>query len=208
MTRLPQPGSDDGQWGDILNDFLSVAHNADGTLKSGAVGTTQIQNGSVSTIKLSPGVQNSLNNADSAVQSNIVTTKGDLLVATGNGTLTRLGVGSNNQILTADSNQASGVRWAGAASGGITRSIFVIASSTAAGSTASTDYTYFINGAATLTLPTAINNANRYSVTNTHSANVTIATTSSQTINGSTTISLILGQSVDLVSNGASWGIF
>ncbi len=33
MSRLPQPGSDKGIWGDVLNDFLSVAHNADGTLK-------------------------------------------------------------------------------------------------------------------------------------------------------------------------------
>lgn len=34
MTRLPKPGSDDGQWGAILNDFLSVEHNADGSLKN------------------------------------------------------------------------------------------------------------------------------------------------------------------------------
>lgn len=33
MTRLPTPGKDSGQWGNILNDFLGVAHNADGTLK-------------------------------------------------------------------------------------------------------------------------------------------------------------------------------
>lgn len=33
MTRLPTPGSDDNTWGEILNDFLSVAHNSDGTLK-------------------------------------------------------------------------------------------------------------------------------------------------------------------------------
>lgn len=33
MHRLPTPGSDDGTWGDILNDFLSVEHNADGSLK-------------------------------------------------------------------------------------------------------------------------------------------------------------------------------
>ena len=33
MTRLPVPGRDDGLWGDVLNDFLSVEHNADGTLK-------------------------------------------------------------------------------------------------------------------------------------------------------------------------------
>ena len=34
MARLPVPGSDDGTWGDLLNDFLVVAHNSDGTLKS------------------------------------------------------------------------------------------------------------------------------------------------------------------------------
>jgi len=31
--RLPVPGSDDGLWGSLLNDFLSVEHNGDGTLK-------------------------------------------------------------------------------------------------------------------------------------------------------------------------------
>jgi hypothetical protein len=34
MTRLPIPGADNGRWGDILNDFLSVEHNNDGTLRS------------------------------------------------------------------------------------------------------------------------------------------------------------------------------
>ena len=39
MPRLPQPGSDKGQWGTILNDFLSVEHNSDGSLKdSGTIG--------------------------------------------------------------------------------------------------------------------------------------------------------------------------
>lgn len=33
MTRLPVPGKDGGLWGDLLNDFLSVEHNGDGTLK-------------------------------------------------------------------------------------------------------------------------------------------------------------------------------
>lgn len=34
MARLPVPGSDNGVWGTILNDFLSIEHNTDGTLKS------------------------------------------------------------------------------------------------------------------------------------------------------------------------------
>jgi hypothetical protein len=33
MTRLPVPGSDSGQWGDILNNYLSQSHNSDGSLK-------------------------------------------------------------------------------------------------------------------------------------------------------------------------------
>lgn len=37
MARLPVPGSDDGTWGDILNEYLQQSHNADGTLKSAAI---------------------------------------------------------------------------------------------------------------------------------------------------------------------------
>ena len=32
MARLPVPGDDKGTWGEILNDFLLVEHNTDGTL--------------------------------------------------------------------------------------------------------------------------------------------------------------------------------
>src|SRR5580700_8150622 len=35
--RLPIPGSDNGTWGNILNGFLEVSHNADGTLSTSAV---------------------------------------------------------------------------------------------------------------------------------------------------------------------------
>lgn len=37
MARLPVPGNDQGTWGDVLNDFLDVSHNADGTLKNSIV---------------------------------------------------------------------------------------------------------------------------------------------------------------------------
>lgn len=35
MARLPTTGGDSGVWGDILNEFLAVEHNTDGTLKTG-----------------------------------------------------------------------------------------------------------------------------------------------------------------------------
>ena len=44
--------------------------------------------------------------------------KGDLIVATGNDTPARFGVGSNGQVLTADSASAAGVKWATPAAGG------------------------------------------------------------------------------------------
>jgi hypothetical protein len=33
MSRLPQVGGDSNEWGNILNDYLSVSLDADGTLK-------------------------------------------------------------------------------------------------------------------------------------------------------------------------------
>lgn len=43
--------------------------------------------------------------------------KGDLIVGTGADTFSRLAVGSNNQVLVADSAEATGVKWATASSG-------------------------------------------------------------------------------------------
>lgn len=37
MARLPVPGSDSSVWGVVLNSFLQVEHNADGSLKKGAL---------------------------------------------------------------------------------------------------------------------------------------------------------------------------
>lgn len=37
MPRLPIPGGDSGTWGGILNEYLSVSHNADGSIKSSAI---------------------------------------------------------------------------------------------------------------------------------------------------------------------------
>lgn len=34
VARLPVPGGDDGDWGDVLNEFLLVEHNVDGTFSS------------------------------------------------------------------------------------------------------------------------------------------------------------------------------
>lgn len=46
--------------------------------------------------------------------------KGDLVVGTGADAFSRLAVGTNGQVLTADSAEATGLKWASAAGGGMT----------------------------------------------------------------------------------------
>ncbi|HEX7633121.1 MAG TPA: hypothetical protein VF401_02210 [Candidatus Saccharimonadales bacterium] len=56
MARLPQPGQDDGTWGDILNDFLLREHNTDGSLKIRTDGTVApLSGGKVPTANLGSG---------------------------------------------------------------------------------------------------------------------------------------------------------
>ena len=71
MARLPNPGGDNGNWGTILNDYLSQVHNPNGTLKNdvvtssaiadNAVNATSIADGSITEALLSSSVQTKLN---------------------------------------------------------------------------------------------------------------------------------------------------
>jgi hypothetical protein len=47
------------------------------------------------------------------IPATIVDAKGDLIAATADNTVARLPVGSNGQVLTADSTQTTGLKWAG-----------------------------------------------------------------------------------------------
>lgn len=55
MPRLPQPGADAGNWGDILNDYLSTAHSSDGTLKTDTVGAAQLKTNAVASASIAAG---------------------------------------------------------------------------------------------------------------------------------------------------------
>ena len=187
MSRLPVVGQDDDIWGEVLNDYLSVSHGADGTLKSaavagaiadgsvsgsklsaGSVTNSKITDGTITEAKLDAGVQaklaagggdptmggdlsgtagnaqivagavgstelaaGSITDAKVAAGANIaqskvanlttdlsgktdkatLTTKGDIYAAAAAANPTRLGVGGDGQVLTADSTQTAGLKW-------------------------------------------------------------------------------------------------
>jgi hypothetical protein len=67
-ARLPIPGGDDGNWGSILNDYLSVELNSDGSLKRGPEidAAYDKPTGGIPLTDLAPGVQASLTKANNA----------------------------------------------------------------------------------------------------------------------------------------------
>ncbi len=92
--------------------------------------------------------------------------------------------------------------------GGISRSINSVSGTTSAGSTANTDYVYLCSGTFTITLPTAVGNTNLYTIKNVGTGIITIATTSSQTIDGVTTQVLPTQYgSVGIVSDNSNWSL-
>lgn|GEM_PF-941387 len=108
MSRLPTPGSDDDVWGMVLNDFLSQVHNSDGTLKAGSVTDGVI----ASTANISQSkVQNLTTDLAGKVGTSTITAKGDLLAGTATSTISRLGIGSNYQILKANPAATTGIQW-------------------------------------------------------------------------------------------------
>lgn len=80
-----------------------------------AVDHKALTNNPHSTTKTHVGLSNVTNEAQ--IAKSIVTTKGDVIIATGSATPIRVGVGSNTQVLTADSTEPSGVKWAAGAGG-------------------------------------------------------------------------------------------
>ena len=130
MARLPNPGSDNGVWGDILNDYLSQIHNTDGTLKNDVVTVasiapntiddTVIADGSITETLLSSDVQTKLNAVAGTPDWDTITnkpaviaagaTQADARTAIGAGTAsTKSDVGLGNVDNTSDANKNSAI---------------------------------------------------------------------------------------------------
>jgi len=73
---------------------------------------------SSTTIASSTAVKSAYDLAAAAVPNSAFTAKGNIIVGTGTSTYGALGIGTDAYVLTADSTQSSGVKWAPSAGGG------------------------------------------------------------------------------------------
>lgn len=115
MARLPQPGSDNGTWGDILNEYLSQTLKADGSLKDNsvtnsaiadnAVNAATIQDGTITEAQLSGDVQTKLNSAAGTPAWDDITGKPAVIAAGPDQATARSAIGIENVNNTSDADK-------------------------------------------------------------------------------------------------------
>lgn len=92
---------------------ITVGIQASSTTQSGAVQLTDSTSSTSTTTAATPNsVKTSYDLANAAIAKSIVDAKGDLIAATAADTVSRLAVGTNGQVLTADSAESTGMKWA------------------------------------------------------------------------------------------------
>jgi hypothetical protein len=137
--------------------------------------------------------------ANGAIAKSIVDAKGDLIAATAADTVSRLGVGANGTVLTADSAEATGLKWATPAGG---------SSFAGCGVYSTTDQTISTATATDITFNTELFDVGGYHDTSTNTARITIPTGKagkySFTVNGEISSSGTGRRSIKIRKNGAS----
>lgn len=135
-------------------------------------------------------------------------TKGDLLVASGSTVLLKLGVGSNGQVLTADSLETSGVKWATPASGTVL-SVSVNAPLTVVSGTTTPvisipDATTSVKGAVTLTDSTSTTSSTLAATATAVKSAYDLANAALPKAGGTITGEVVIGSAGTLLFEGAT----
>ena len=98
----------------VSGDTLTISRGQAGTGTPGVSGIAHSAGASIKHVLTSSDLiyfRDGVETADGAIPKSVVTTKGDLVTATASATPARLGVGTNGQILIADSTTATGLKW-------------------------------------------------------------------------------------------------
>jgi hypothetical protein len=97
---------------------VTVGIQAASTTQTGAVQLTDSTSSTSTTTAATPNaVKSAYDLANAAIAKAIVDAKGDLIAATAADTVSRLAVGTDGQVLTADSTASTGMKWATASGG-------------------------------------------------------------------------------------------
>jgi len=186
------------------------------TIVRGRAGSTAITHASGATVR-HVLTSDDLTYFNGAIQPSTLTAKGDTYVATAASTVTRLGVGTDGQVLTADSTQAKGMKWATPSSlpsqtGNAGKYLKTDGSATSWGAAVSTlDVTFNAQTGTTYTLIST--DANNKLVTLSNAATVTVTVpngvfTTGQQINvqalGAGQVSIVSDGTTVLTSTGAT----
>lgn len=143
------------------------------------------------------------------INNTLVDAKGDLISATADNTPARLAVGSNGQVLIADSGESTGLRWGSAPAPTIAVDTYTSAQTlTTANDVVLVDAT---SGDLTITLPTAVGNEGKiFKIKKTDTSNnvITIDGNGSEQIDGAATRFLRTRlECLEIISNNADWDI-
>jgi len=143
---------------------------------------------------------------------NLMAQKGRDGVSRGGGSGSSSSNGVNSIVagtnITVDNTDPKNPIVSASASSAINRLVVNTIDNYTVGSTAMTDYVYLVSGSHNGTMPAASGNSNRYTIKNKHSASVTITSGVSDTIEGTSSITIDPSDSVDLISNNTNeWNV-
>lgn len=105
MPRLPTPGGDSGNWGEILNEYLGVSLSPNGQLKSNSITQDHLQTDSVGRDQLAADSVTTYNLADASVTDDKLADGSVTSTKLASGAITKASIGLDNVDNTSDANK-------------------------------------------------------------------------------------------------------